>query len=191
MTLAKDFFIKALSELKSVPEWNHEINYIRDLLNRGTQDLTADKFFQQYTFVVLCSYWKEQYARKEWQKYFDTGDFEVISNRKKRAAIFNALPNASIWFDRLMKRPDDKHKLEYIRTLPWMGGEALGYHLARNIGIDCVKPDRHLKRLADQFGFNSPLELCQHVREEIGNGEKIGVIDLIFWRWCNIHGSAT
>jgi len=185
----KDFFLNVLAELESIPEWNNEINYIRDLLNRGTQDLTPDEFFQQYCFVVLCSYWKEQYARKEWQKYFDTGDFEVISNRKKRAAIFNALPNVEIWFDRLMKRSDDQHKLEYIRTLPWMGGEALGYHLARNIGIDCVKPDRHLKRLAETFGYSTPQKLCENIREMIGGSEKVGTIDLILWRWCNIHGS--
>ena len=189
MSLATQFFIDTLCKLEEIPEWKYEIDYIRNLLNRGTTELTADQFFRQYCFVVLCSYWKEQYARKEWEKYFETGNFEVISNRKKRAAIFNALQNVNLWFDRLMKRPDDKYKLEYIRTLPWMGGEALGYHLARNIGIDCVKPDRHLKRFAEQFGFSSPLELCQHIQKEIGGSEKLGVIDLVLWRGANLWGS--
>jgi hypothetical protein len=185
-SLATKFFVDSICKLENIPEWNDEIDYIRDLLDRGTTGLTAHQFYRQYCFVVLCSYWKEQYARKEWEKFFETGDFNVISNRKKRAAIIKASDMAKSWYDELMAR-EDKDKLEYIRTLPWMGGEALGYHLARNIGIDCVKPDRHMKRFAKRFGFETPLELCQHVKDDLGGLEKVGLIDLVFWRTANLY----
>jgi hypothetical protein len=186
MSFATKFWLESILKLEEIPEWRDEIQYIRNLLKKGTEGLTKDEFFQQYCFVVLCSYWKEQYARKEWERYFETGNFEVISNRKKRAAIANALPNVEYWHKVLMTTDGDEGKLHYIRTLPWMGGEALGYHLARNIGIDAVKPDRHLKRFAEQFGFKTPLGLCQHIQSEIGGSEKLGLIDLVLWRTANL-----
>lgn len=185
-SMATKFWIDSCLKLEEIPEYREEIKYIRQLLEKGTEGLTADEFFRQYVYVVLCSYWKEQYARKEWEKFFRTGDLNSISNRIKRAAVANALNHVEKWHTELMQRQKDENKLIYIRSLPFMGGEALGYHLARNIGIDCVKPDRHLKRFAEQFGFKTPIELCQHVRDEIGGSEKVGLIDLVFWRTANL-----
>jgi hypothetical protein len=38
-------------------------------------------------------------------------------------------------------------RLEYLGSLPWIGA-ITKYHAARNFGVDCVKPDIHLTRLA-------------------------------------------
>ncbi len=54
------------------------------------------------------------------------------------------------------------------------------WHLLRNIGVDCAKPDRHLQRLAQAVGFSDPQEFCRQVA--VQTGERIGVIDMVFWR---------
>jgi hypothetical protein len=160
--------------------YEEEINYVRTLLARPLSEITTDFFFRQYVFVVLCSYWKEQYARKEWDRFFATGNLEVISNRRKRAAVAKGIDQADGWL-RDLKVSEDP--IEFLDTLP-MIGEVTKYHLARNIGIDCVKPDRHLIRVAEFLNFKTPLDLCITIREEVN--EPLGVIDVVIWRMCNL-----
>jgi endonuclease III len=70
--------------------------------------------------------------------------------------------------------------LDYMQTLDGIG-KVTKYHLARNIGFDVVKPDRHLSRLADVMG-TTPTELCQAVRRD--TGERIGAVDFVLYQWC-------
>ena len=66
---------------------------------------------------------------------------------------------------------------ERLQKLSYMG-PAMSCHLARNLGnLDVVKPDKHLVRLADYYGFETPLVMCQ----TIAQGEPVGKIDLILW----------
>ena len=80
----------------------------------------------------------------------------------------------------------------YLDTLP-MIGPVTRYHLARNIGIDCVKPDRHLIRLASEAGYEmkDPQKgveaMCRDIQKDIGDAEKLGTIDVVLWRACNLR----
>jgi endonuclease III len=124
---------------------------------------------------------KEQVARKIFDRFFEKMDLDQIKHGGKRNAINEAIYQYEDWFDQL-KRSEDK--IEYLDSLPWIG-PITKYHLARNIGIDTVKPDRHLVRLAKRYGYNSPLELCKEIQKTIP--ESLGVIDLILWRYCNLN----
>ena len=42
----------------------------------------------------------------------------------------------------------ETNAIEYLQTYSYLG-PATSYHLAKNLGIDVVKPDRHLLRFAD------------------------------------------
>jgi hypothetical protein len=53
------------------------------------------------------------------------------------------------------------------------------------MGIDCAKPDRHLQRLADRFGYSNVQTMCREIANE--SGYRIGTVDLILWRYCNEH----
>jgi len=192
MRPATKFFIEAYCALSNEPEWHEEIMHVKRTLDRPLSELTPQPFFQQYAYVVLCSYWKEQYARREWEKFFNTGDLNVISNRRKRAAIDFGITQHERWLEELKLSED---KLEYLDTLP-MIGEVTRCHLARNIGIDCVKPDRHLIRIAATFGYGHSdkvkeqheivTRMCKDIQTEIGGSERLGVIDVVLWRWCNL-----
>lgn len=68
-----------------------------------------------------------------------------------------------------------------------MIGPKISLHLGRNIGIDSVKDDIHLTRLADKFGFTTAEELCTKLSEE--HNMKKGIIDLCLWYYSSTFGS--
>jgi hypothetical protein len=59
------------------------------------------------------------------------------------------------------------------------------YHLAKNLGVDVVKCDRHLMRLAPILGFHSPEEMCAAIGHQVG--EPVSVVDIVLWRYCTLH----
>ena len=74
--------------------------------------------------------------------------------------------------------------MEAIRCLPFMG-PATSYHLAKNLGLDVVKPDRHLLRITDVTGYQSPYEMCCDIAKV--TSDKLSVIDLVIWRFATIQ----
>ena len=51
----------------------------------------------------------------------------------------------------------DAERLRVIRTWPYMGGKALPFQLAKNLGVTgFCKPDVHLNRLASLYGWKEP-----------------------------------
>jgi hypothetical protein len=73
--------------------------------------------------------------------------------------------------------------IDFLQTLDFVG-PITKYHLAKNIGLDVVKPDRHLMRLAKAAKFPSPTDLCQSIADV--TGDKISVIDLVLWRYSTL-----
>jgi hypothetical protein len=71
----------------------------------------------------------------------------------------------------------------FIKQLPFMG-PATAYHLAKNIGLDVVKPDRHLLRVAAAAGYDSPQALCEDISELVG--DRLAVVDLVLWRFATL-----
>lgn len=71
-------------------------------------------------------------------------------------------------------------KVAYCETLPWIGG-ITKFHLAKNFGVDCAKPDVHLQRLADREGCTAQA-LCERLAAE--TGYRVATVDLILWRAC-------
>jgi hypothetical protein len=65
------------------------------------------------------------------------------------------------------------------REIPFIGPVTV-WHLARNIGVDCAKPDRHLARLTQLFGFDDASALCEAVANAVR--ERVGVVDIVLWR---------
>jgi len=143
-------------------------------------------FYHEYCWVVINSGMREQIARQIYNRFIDQYNFQEIGHLRKRKAIEEGFTNFPTWFNNILNLSTDELQIEYLETLPWIG-PITKYHLARNIGIDCVKPDRHLTRFAERFGFNSPLELCKVIQNE--TKEKLGVIDVVLWRYGNLNGS--
>jgi len=71
-----------------------------------------------------------------------------------------------------------------LRKLPYIGPVTV-FHLAKNLGLDVAKPDRHLVRIAQAAGACSPQDLCTAISATVG--DRIGVVDLVLWRFATIE----
>jgi hypothetical protein len=128
---------------------------------------------------------KEQVARiiwdrikEAWSKNIDIAT--MFGHQGKVASIKYMAKNYEREFKQYLDTDD---KLEFLESLPHIG-PITKYHLAKNLGLDYVKPDRHLIRIADQYN-TSPDLLCQKLSDE--TGEKKSVIDIVIWRACNLQ----
>ena len=160
--------------------YQEEIDNIRNIPK--FEKCTSDQFFGEYVWCVLSAGMREQTVQKIWDKYFERRDPLVIAHLGKRKAVVAGSKNYVQWFKELRSSKDP---IEYLQTLPYIG-KTTKYHLARNIGIDCVKPDRHMVRLGNYFGFENPLEMCLKIQKHISD-EKLGTIDYVLWRYCNLR----
>lgn len=70
--------------------------------------------------------------------------------------------------------------LTSLETLPWIG-KVTRYHLAKNLGADMAKPDRHLDRLARR-DRTTTAKLCSKLAQE--TGYRAATIDTILWAAC-------
>lgn len=64
-------------------------------------------------------------------------------------------------------------------------GPVTCFHLAKNIGMDVVKPDRHLLRAAEAARVDDPTELCSAIA--VLTGDRLATIDLVFWRYGTLQ----
>ena len=73
-----------------------------------------------------------------------------------------------------------------LAKLPYIG-KVTCHHLARNIGIlSSVKPDLHLVRLAEHWGFESCDDMCEAMRPP---GWPLGIVDLVLWYASSTFGT--
>jgi len=159
--------------------YDAEIDYIDTIKPIEKQDPYT--FFLEYVWVVLNAGMKEQVARKIYERYIEDFDISAIRHPTKKKAVASMI---NIYQKKFIELIESDNKIDYLETLPWIG-PITKYHLARNIGIDTVKPDRHLVRLAEMFNFESPLKMCECIQNN--NGTKLGTIDVVLWRYCNLH----
>jgi hypothetical protein len=73
---------------------------------------------------------------------------------------------------------------EFLEQFPFLG-PATSRHLAKNLGFNISKPDRHLARISKKFGYTNTDFLCQEISEI--TGDKMNVIDVVLWRYATIN----
>lgn len=160
------------------------VKEFEDVDKRYFKDTTPQKFLSQYAFVVLNAGMKNQVAEKMYERMCKEGIDTVHHMGKKKAIIYVSDNYVSI-FEELKNRHGDLRKIEFLKDLPWIG-DITKYHLARNLGIDCAKPDRHLFRLAEKYGFENTHLMCDYINSK--TGDRVGSIDLVLWRYINLNG---
>jgi hypothetical protein len=73
----------------------------------------------------------------------------------------------------------------FVQQLPWIGPTNSRY-LAKNLGFDLAKDDRHLKRLAQQYGYTPNSNGVQRLVEDVSMRakERISVMETVLWNAC-------
>lgn len=145
---------------------------------------TAEDFAGEAIWVILCSGMKEQIARKIQDKVFPALHAGIpvanVFGHKGKAAAIDV-----IWRDResLFHTLSISHdKVGFCLGIPWIG-EITKWHLAKNLGVDCAKPDIHLSRLAKHYR-TTPARLCADLAA--ASGDRIATVDVVIWRACNL-----
>lgn len=138
----------------------------------------AIAFWIEFAWVVINSGMKFTVAQKIWAKVHPAvarGESAgtVFGHKGKCAAIADVWHERETFFEAYQAAVD---KLEWLRSLPWIG-DITKFHLAKNLGHDCAKPDRHLVRIAGQEGTHA---LCARLAKD--TGDRIATVDVVIWR---------
>ena len=147
------------------------------------EDLDKIFFFREYVWVVINSGMKNQVAEGIFKVFWNdnkTYNFNAIKHPNKNEAIKKVYNRLDFYFSHLLQ---SKNKLKFLKNLPHIG-DITKYHLAKNLGLNFAKPDRHLVRIANLFGYNHVQDFCEVISEL--SHDKIGVVDLVFWRYANL-----
>lgn len=151
-----------------------------------------DTFLREYIWVVIHSGMKHEVARKieglVWEVIERTKDIENITasglasnlrlvyrHNGKTAAIAWMIKNRISVFKEYLAADD---KLAFLESLSWIG-PITKYHLAKNLGLDLAKPDRHLARISEKDG-RSCQQLCADLASQVGC--RIATVDQVLWR---------
>jgi len=167
----------------------------KELIRRGYQDeikwsenikpcQNSLDFFCEYAWVVINSGMKNQVAQVIWDRVKAAlaegkSVYSAFKHQGKSKAIQYVWENQERLFEQYL---DAEDKMAYLESIPWIGG-ITKYHLAKNLGFDCCKPDRHLVRISKEYN-TSPEELCKRISE--ATGDRVATVDLVIWRVANL-----
>ena len=172
-----DFYKNAYSFVEK--NFNEDITWAKNLEFSKFQ---PEDFLYEYVWVVLCSGFSVKGARSIFNKWRENiSDLTPITHPLKRRAIGYMLKNYEDVYNEIVSKKTNEEKLEYLTTLDHIG-DVTKYHLAKNLGMDVAKPDVHLMRIVDHFGFLSVKQLCELIKKNTGNS--IPLIDTVLWRYC-------
>ncbi len=151
------------------------------VLATGLSDKVVSKIFPKIN-IILKSWSNLEYIACNYS-FLEEALLKVFNNKLKIKAILNtSLIVYSSGFENI-KIQIQKKGLLYLKTFKFIG-DATCYHLAKNIGLSFAKPDRHLIRITNRIGFDSPNALCKLISDYVS--EKIQVVDLVLWRYATL-----
>jgi hypothetical protein len=188
---AKEYVID--SGFASEIDWQEEASL--EKLNEST-------FLRESAWVVLSTGFREVILRQRFNDisraflHWTSADLilakrhacrmkalKCFGNSRKIDAIINIVELvASSGIDQIRSQIASRGR-DFLGELPFIG-PVTSCHLAKNLGVPMVKPDRHLVRIAAKLGYQSPDHMCKIISEIVG--DSLSVIDLVLWRYATI-----
>jgi len=167
------------------------------------EKVSESDFLRESAWVVLASGFRESVLRHKfgsisdaflnWSSAQDIAEHNdtcrenalaVFRNERKIDAIVTIAERvAGEGFESIRGRIG-QDGIPFLLELPYIG-PITAFHLAKNLGVPAVKPDRHLVRITKAAGYASPEDLCQEI--SILTGDSISVIDLVMWRYATLN----
>lgn len=176
--------------------WQESVNFY---------DVTESDFLREHAWVTLSAGMREKVIRYLFQaislSFYDFESADIIvenefrcrylalkhfNNPRKIDAIILMAHKISAEGFNLFKESLYLNPLEMLQSLPYIGPITC-YHLAKNIGLQVAKPDRHLTRLANHAGYNDVQMFCKDI--SLQTGDSVPVVDIVLWRFASITES--
>lgn len=195
LTAAMRFFSEACSYVEKAGlsgevAWQREADFT---------EFTESELLREHAWVALCSGFRESVVRRafdhislcfcDWESaesIISAGEIccataaSSFANRIKLKGIFSTARYISeVGFDEF-KRSVLNDPICQLQKLAFIG-PTTSWHLAKNLGLDVAKPDRHLVRVSEYLGFRSAEHFCRELAATTGEPAK--VVDLIVWRF--------
>ncbi len=171
--------------------------------NLRIETLTEPDFLRECAWVILSSGMRESVVRGRFPRISEAflgwvSAHQIVSQRDHcvRLALlcFRHKPKmeaiaqcAGIIHEKgfaAVRHEIDRDPIAALRQFPYLG-PATSFHMAKNIGLSVVKPDRHMCRLATLSGYECASELCCTIAEYVG--DPVSVVDIVLWRFATLH----
>lgn len=195
LTLAVKFFSRACSYVQHA-------GLSSEVARQRAADFTKfteRDLLREHAWVALCSGFRESVVRRVFDQvslcFCDWESAEAIvsaggiccstasssfANRAKLKGIYSAAKHVKDLGFSKFKQSVLADPINQLQTLPFIG-PITSWHLAKNLGLDVAKPDRHLVRVSKLLGFRSADHFCRELAAI--TGEQAKVVDLIVWRY--------
>lgn len=160
-----------------------EQRFLRELawvvLSSGMSAQVVDRVFPQVTEAFLqFSSASRIVRRRAWCR---SKALEVFRHEGKIDAVLTASERiASEGLGPVAEALASCDPLPTLREFPYLG-PATSRHLAKNLGFPVAKPDRHLLRIAEEYGYDTVDELCADISAMVG--DPVPVVDVVMWRF--------
>jgi hypothetical protein len=171
--------------------------------NASLRRVMEKDFLQEAAWVILSAGMKETVVRSKfiglsraflgWQsataiarrrQICRVAALSCFSHEGKIDAILDVADHVAENGFPYVKQSIEERGTEYLQTFAFIGPVTC-WHLAKNLGLDVVKPDRHLSRISSAAGFASPQSLCRAISDL--SGERVSVIDIVLWRYATLN----
>jgi hypothetical protein len=176
-----------------------EIHWQRE---RHLESFSERDLLRESAWVILCSGFREATVRKvfdyislcfcDWESSVEiarnrSACIATASARFRNGKKIDAIARVAdlvteAGFDQI-RRLIQVDPIRHLQLLPYIG-PVTSWHLAKNLGLDVAKNDRHLARMALGLGYADAHDLCGEVSE--ATGELVSVVDVIFWRFATL-----
>ena len=183
-----------------------EAGYGKEIVWQGSirfDQMTEQDLLRELAWVVMSSGMKEEVIRYRFHgvrkafKMFDSAKLIVedlehcegealkcFNHEGKITAIsLAALKINDEGFENLKERIK-QNPIPVLQEFKFIG-PITSYHLAKNLGIQVAKPDRHLSRMAIACGYQDVQHFCSWI--SLQTGDPISVVDIVLWRFATIE----
>lgn len=179
--------------------WQHQIDW---QASRNIDDVTEQEFLRDYAWVVMNSGMRFNVTKKlfpKWDQAFHefkrasvivawengcrAAALEAFGHKGKVEAVITTAKRIDKEGWPTIRKAIKKDPLVELKTFPFLG-DVTKYHMAKNLGVDVAKPDRHLVRIADLAGEGDVQTFCRRISEL--SGDKVPVVDIVLWRYATI-----
>lgn len=196
------FYERAASDIVHAGyAWEAEWQRRRLAQQFGEQDL-----LREAAWVILCSGFRESVVRRQfgyvslcfcdWESAV-----EIVENRRvcletafsgfrhirKLDAIAAVAERVCTYGFAELRAQIQSNPISVLQEFPFVG-PTTSWHLAKNLGLDVAKNDRHLARIAALFGYRDGHDVCALIAKE--TGEPRSIVDLVLWRHATLSFAA-
>jgi len=170
--------------------------------NQCFKNITETDFLRETAWVILSSGFKESIIRRlfpmissaflNWDSAAKiwplingckSEALKYFKNYRKISSICEIVEIVENEGFYQVKKEIENNGVDYIKRLPYIG-PITGLHLLKNLGVQFIKPDRHLVRIAKSAGFNAPQAMGEAIKNAMG--DSLAEIDIVLWRYATL-----